>query len=74
MLPCEAGWYGLVRLPCGESDDVFAERLLREAGVLVHPGYFYDFAEEDLIVLSLIGESQAFGEGVEALHALAGRG
>jgi hypothetical protein len=42
--------------------------------VLAHPGYFYDFDEEDLIVLSLIGESPAFGEGVEALHALAGRG
>jgi aspartate/methionine/tyrosine aminotransferase len=73
VLPCDAGWYALVRLSRGESDDVFAERLLREAGVLVHPGYFYDFDEEDLIVLSLIGESPAFAEGVGALHALVGR-
>ena len=60
------------RLPRGWTDDETAMRLLREAGVLVHPGYFYDFAEEDLLVLSLIGETQSFAEGVGGLAALAG--
>ena len=74
VLPREGGWYGLVRLPRGWNDDKTAMRLLREAGVLVHPGYFYDFDEEDLLVLSLIVERHVFEEGVGALTGLAARG
>ena len=34
------------------------------AGVLAHPGYFFDFAEEGYLVVSLLPEAAAFREAV----------
>ena len=36
-------------------------------GVLVHPGYFFDFAHEAFLVVSLIVEPARFDEGVSRL-------
>jgi alanine-synthesizing transaminase len=30
----------------------------------VHPGYFFDFAEEGLLVVSLLPEPGAFGDAI----------
>jgi len=42
VLPREAGWYGIVRLPRGVSEDALCVDLLRHENVIAHPGYFYD--------------------------------
>jgi len=47
-------------------------RLIREDGVLVHPGYFFDFAREAFLVLSLIVEPAVFDRGVGLMLARAG--
>ena len=43
------------------------EMLLREAGVVVHPGSFYGIAESGRVVVSLLGFEQGFAEGLERI-------
>ena len=43
-------------------------RLLREHDVLVQPGYFYDFENPGIIVLSLLTAPEIFREGVRRLR------
>jgi len=63
-LEVEGGWYAVLRVPVTGSDEDLAIRLLRETGVLVQPGHFYDFADEGYLVLSLITEQQPFKKGI----------
>jgi len=53
-----------VGLPGCVGEVVCAERLLRERGVLVHPGEFYGMGEAGRVVVSLIGRSEEFGAGI----------
>jgi len=41
--------------------------LLLEAGVLVHPGYFFDFPAGSHLVVSLLPEPEAFARGAGIL-------
>ncbi|HET9795383.1 MAG TPA: pyridoxal phosphate-dependent aminotransferase [Thermoanaerobaculia bacterium] len=66
-LPVEAGWSAVVRLAAGNGDP--AGMLLRDAGVLVQPGWFFDFAEDDVVVVSLLPEPAEFGSGWERIVA-----
>jgi alanine-synthesizing transaminase len=66
VLRVEAGWSAILRLPqVGERDA--AEFLLREAGVVVHPGAFYGIPESGRVVVSLLGFAQEFSEGLERI-------
>jgi alanine-synthesizing transaminase len=69
LLPPEGGWSAVVRVPRLASDEELVLGLLEESGVLVHPGYFFDFPAEGYLVLSLLPAPAAFGEGA---HRLAG--
>ena len=66
LLPVEGGWSAVLRVPRLESDEDLALRLL-DAGVLVHPGYFFDFAEEAYLVVSLIVPPEELAEGVDRI-------
>jgi aspartate/methionine/tyrosine aminotransferase len=66
-LNVEGGWYVVVRVPVTRSDEDLAIALLRECGVLVHPGHFYDFPNDGYLVLSLITEPAVFSEGISRL-------
>jgi hypothetical protein len=44
-----------------------------EEGVLVHPGYFYDFDEDGVVVVSLLPDPGVFAQGVSRLSDLASR-
>lgn len=63
----EGGWYAPVQLPRVLNDEAWALLLLEQARVQVQPGYFYDFAEEGHLVLSLLPEPAVFQEGVARL-------
>jgi alanine-synthesizing transaminase len=65
VLKCEAGWSAVLALPgcVGELD--CAERLVRERGVIVHPGSFYGMADSQHIVVSLLGPSEDFAAGIQ---------
>jgi aspartate/methionine/tyrosine aminotransferase len=60
-------------VPATEGEESLVLRLLDEAGVLVHPGYFFDFSEEAFLVLSLLPSPDVFDEAVRRiLRAVAG--
>jgi alanine-synthesizing transaminase len=67
VLVVEAGWSAILRLPQRGGMGELAERLVREAEVVVHPGSFYGMAEDGRVVVSLIGPEGEFAEGVRVL-------
>jgi len=66
-LELEGGWCATFRVPAIQSDEDLAIDLLRDTGILVHPGHFYDFPREGYLVMSLITPVQDFREGVRRL-------
>jgi len=72
VLPCEAGWYAVVQVPATDSEDAIVLGLLEHTGVLVHPGYFFDFEREAFIVISLLPEPQVFSAAMQAVFAQIG--
>jgi len=66
-LEIEGGWYAVIRVPVTQSDEDLAIALLREGGVLVHPGHFYDFPSEGYLVLSLITKPEVFSAGISRI-------
>jgi aspartate/methionine/tyrosine aminotransferase len=64
-LQIEGGWYAVLRVPATQSDEELAISVLEKHGVLVHPGHFYDFAQDGFLVLSLITREWEFAEGVK---------
>jgi alanine-synthesizing transaminase len=68
VLPHEAGWCALLRRPAAPDEAALAKQLLERAGVLAHPGYFFDFPEPCWHVLSLLPEPKDFRAGVVALR------
>jgi aspartate/methionine/tyrosine aminotransferase len=68
-LEVEGGWYAVLRVPVVGSDEDLAIALLRETGVLVQPGHFYDFASDGYLVISLITPGDEFAEGIRRLLA-----
>jgi alanine-synthesizing transaminase len=71
LLP-EGGWAAVLRSSDPASDEDLALRLLDEAGVRVHPGYFFDFTTDDYLVLSLLPKPGTFAEGVRRMAGLLG--
>ncbi len=67
MLRVEAGWSAILRLPQFPGDGDAAERLLREVGVVVHPGSFYGIPESGRVVVSLLGPEGEFLRGLELI-------
>lgn len=68
VLPVEGGWSAVLRVPSVITDEELALELLGE-GVVVQPGYFFDFATDGYLVLSLLPERQVFEEGLRRLAA-----
>lgn len=74
LLAPAGGWSAVLRLADPRPDEEIALDLLDRAGVLVHPGYFFDFATDDFLVLSLLPEPARFGEGIRRLVVHLGAG
>jgi len=66
-LLAEGGWYAVVRVPAIEPEESLVLTLLREHGVLVHPGYFFDFPNEAYLVVSLLPPPGEFDEAVHRI-------
>ncbi|HEX6324837.1 MAG TPA: pyridoxal phosphate-dependent aminotransferase [Vicinamibacterales bacterium] len=64
LLKAEGGWSAIVRVPAVATEEELVAALVAEEGVLVHPGYFFDFAHEAFLVVSLIAEPARFDEGM----------
>jgi hypothetical protein len=61
----EGGWSVILRVPALVGGEDLALELLRHAGVLVHPGHFFDLPGDGHLVCSLLPE--AFPEGMERI-------
>jgi aspartate/methionine/tyrosine aminotransferase len=64
VLPCEAGWSVVLRVPSTRGEEALVLELLEEDGVLIHPGFFFDFPHEAFLVGSLLPEPPLFKEGM----------
>ncbi len=71
-LKVEGGWCAVLRVPATRSDEDLAIELLSAHGVSVHPGHFYDFSSERVIVVSLLGAEPQFGQGISAILVFCG--
>jgi hypothetical protein len=72
MLAPEGGWSVVLRVPATEPEEALTLRLMHEAHVLVHPGFFFDFASEAFIVVSLLPEPDVFREAMTRVVSIAG--
>ncbi|MCK6591885.1 MAG: pyridoxal phosphate-dependent aminotransferase, partial [Polyangiaceae bacterium] len=66
-LPVEAGWYAILEVPRTLDEDAWISRLVREEGILVHPGYFFDMEREGFLVVSLLPDPKAFASAASRL-------
>jgi alanine-synthesizing transaminase len=69
LLHVEAGWYVTLQVPRVRSEEEWTLHLLEHAGVLVQPGFFYDFESEAYLVVSLLTAPDIFREGLVRLRA-----
>ncbi len=67
VLAADAGWSAVVRVPSTRTEEELAIALLEEDNVLVHPGFFFDFAGGCHLVISLLPERATFAEGVRRI-------
>jgi len=65
------GWSAVLQVPATRSEESLAVALVEADGVVVHPGYFFDFPREAFVVVSLLPEPAAFRGGVARVIARA---
>jgi aspartate/methionine/tyrosine aminotransferase len=63
----EGGWYAVLRVPVSGSDEALTVELMERCSVLVHPGNFFNFAQEGYLVISLIAPAADFREGIRRI-------
>jgi len=64
LLPVEGGWSAVIRIPSTTTDEEFALHAIEQHGVVVHPGYFFDFERDGYFVVSLLTEPEKLAEGI----------
>ncbi|HEY8535831.1 MAG TPA: pyridoxal phosphate-dependent aminotransferase [Vicinamibacterales bacterium] len=73
VLRAEGGWSAVLRIPHTMPEDERVIHLLEHEGVLVHPGFFFDFPREGYLVVSLLAHPDVFRPALERLVAAVGR-
>lgn len=66
-LDVEGGWYATLRVPAVVSDEDWALGLVRDEGVFVHPGYFFDMHRGAHLIVSLLTPEAILRAGVERI-------
>jgi aspartate/methionine/tyrosine aminotransferase len=67
VLRADGGWYGVLQVPSFTSEEEVVVDLVTKAGVLAHPGFFFDFPRESYLVVSLLTPQAAFSEGLDRI-------
>jgi hypothetical protein len=74
LLEPGGGWSAVLRFPRVISEDELVLELLERHGVAVYPGYFFDFAAEGYLVVSLLAPPGTFSVGIKrVLDTIASR-
>jgi aspartate/methionine/tyrosine aminotransferase len=64
ILRVEGGWCAVLQVPATRGEEALVLELLERDDVLVHPGYFFDFAREAFLVVSLLAEPALFDSAI----------
>jgi hypothetical protein len=67
----EGGWSSLLDLPKTKTEQQWALELLEREGVLVQPGFFYDFGREAIAVASLLAPPAGVREAARRIEGMA---
>jgi aspartate/methionine/tyrosine aminotransferase len=67
VLPADGGWSAVLRVPCGDGEEATALGLIEREGLIVHPGYFFDFPSEGWLVVGLLLPTDIFADAVQRL-------
>ena len=67
LLHADAGWSAVLRVAATASEEEITLDLLERDGVIVYPGFFFDFPREAFLIVSLLPEPRAFTDGVRAV-------
>jgi aspartate/methionine/tyrosine aminotransferase len=67
LLAADAGWSAVLRVPATRSEEAMALDLLTRDGIVVHPGFFFDFPHEAFLVVSLLPQPAEFARGIRTL-------
>lgn len=70
LFPPQGGWYATLEFPRRYCDEEWALRFLEKHGVYSFPGYFFEYSEPSLIVLSLLSETETFRDGLAKMIRL----
>jgi aspartate/methionine/tyrosine aminotransferase len=63
----DGGYYLFPKIETGEDEEELVLRLLKDCGVLVHPGYYYDCDEGTHIMISCLTETGKLSEGLKRI-------
>jgi aspartate/methionine/tyrosine aminotransferase len=66
LLRSDGGWSAVLQVPSLEPEEDLVLRLLGD-GVLVQPGYFFDFSRESFLVVSLITPPAVLAAGIDRI-------
>jgi alanine-synthesizing transaminase len=67
ILGADGGWNAVIQVPSIATEEEFAISLLERDGVLVHPGFFFDFPRESFAIVSLLPPPDTFAAGTARL-------
>jgi alanine-synthesizing transaminase len=67
VLHADAGWSAVLRVAATASEEEMTLDLLERDGVIVYPGFFFDFPREAFLIVSLLPEPRSFAAGVKAV-------
>jgi aspartate/methionine/tyrosine aminotransferase len=67
VLAAEAGWSAVLRVPAKGPEEALVLQLIEQDAVVVHPGFFFDFAHEAFLVVSLLTPPAVFEEGLSRI-------
>lgn len=63
----DGGWYAVLELPTGVGEEDLCALLIERDGVVVQPGFFFDFERDGYIVVSLLPQPEVFDAGIAAI-------
>ena len=67
VLHAEAGWSAVLRIPSRGTEEDLVLELLERDGIIVHPGFFFDFPHEAFLIVSLLPPPDLFASGIRTL-------
>ena len=72
VLAADGGWSAVLRVPARSSEESLVIELIEHDGVIVHPGFFFDFPHEAFLIVSLLPPEVIFEEGISRVADRAG--